>query len=462
MHAWQPLPESLPPEVRRLTVRLRDIKDAAGLNLDVLARRTPASRSAWGRYLNGQALPPREVVAALAALANADHHALLALWDLADHAHRHRQPPPPSNDTPRKNATSNDANSQHASREATPRHNGSNPHAPGTHASDAHAPGTHASDTHVPGAHASDAHVPGGQAPGAHTPSGDAQGPHAQGPHASGPHASGPHASGPHASGAHGSGARAPRAHGLGAQAMGSDASGSHASGPYASGGGASGPHAPGAHGDGGQSAGARASGWDAFGGGLGGAAGGSRGGTDAEEAPRAAWRRVRRVLVVGAGAVVIGVGVGLWLGTSPSKPDTSSPPTAASTTGSAGGSAAPTSPLPVSTAGVNCRDAACEQQSPTARGCVRDAVTAATVHVDHALVHLRYSPSCRAAWGDLEQGRLYDRIEVAVGGHSAKAKVRSSGGATSTPMLAAPDAASATVCASLVTGARQCGSAHL
>ncbi|MBA8955570.1 helix-turn-helix domain-containing protein [Actinomadura namibiensis] len=90
MGAWQALPVSAEPALRQLTVRLRELKDDTGLSLAALARRTPASKSAWGRYLNGQALPPRQVVAALGELAGADPARLMALWELA--AHTHRQP----------------------------------------------------------------------------------------------------------------------------------------------------------------------------------------------------------------------------------------------------------------------------------------------------------------------------------------------------------------------------------
>ncbi|MGK5555318.1 helix-turn-helix domain-containing protein [Actinomadura kijaniata] len=81
---------SADPALRRLTVRLRELKDATGLSLAALERKTPASKSAWGRYLNGQALPPRQVVAALGELAGADPTRLMALWELA--AHTYRQP----------------------------------------------------------------------------------------------------------------------------------------------------------------------------------------------------------------------------------------------------------------------------------------------------------------------------------------------------------------------------------
>lgn len=306
VQVWQPLPENLAPEVRRLAVRLREIKDAAGPSLDVLARKTPASRSAWGRYFNGQAVPPREVVVALAALADVDRHALLALWELADHAHRHPVPLPrlePSGEAPKPDGPSK----------------------------------------------------PGEQ--GASQPA---------------------------------------------------DSDQKHASD------------------DGGPS-------------------------SSLTEVPQEVQRTTRRrrgvaALAVAAGVAAGGLGVGLWMG----GPSSSASPSQG---------ARPRVSQPLAAAGGSCRDAACEQQPAGARGCEGDAVTATALRVDYALVQLRYSRSCRALWGYLEQGRRYDRIEIAVGSHTAKAKVLSSGGAASTPMLSAPAPASVTVCASLTTGARQCGS---
>ncbi|WP_026413393.1 helix-turn-helix domain-containing protein [Actinomadura oligospora] len=302
MQVWQPLPENLAPEVRRLAVRLREIKDAAGPSLDVLARKTPASRSAWGRYFNGQAVPPREVVVALAELADVDRHALLALWELADHAHRHRVALP----------------------RLAPSGEASKPDEQSTSSKPAE------SDRRLP----SDDDAP---------------------------------------------------------------------SGPP----------------------------------------------TELPRETRRATRRhrVAAALAVAAGVAAGGLGVGLW---------TAGP----SSTASSPQKERPRTSQPVVATGQGCQDTTCEQQPAGARGCESDAVTATVVRVDYALVQLRYSRSCRALWGLLKQGRRYDRVEIAVGGHTAKAKVLSSGGAASTPMLAAPTSASATVCASLTTGARQCGSA--
>ncbi|WP_433516826.1 helix-turn-helix domain-containing protein [Nonomuraea sp. CA-143628] len=83
MSAWRPLADSLSPEMRHLTRELRVMKDRTSLSLGQLAKKTACSKSAWSRYLNGQALAPYAVVAALGELADADQARLHALWELA-------------------------------------------------------------------------------------------------------------------------------------------------------------------------------------------------------------------------------------------------------------------------------------------------------------------------------------------------------------------------------------------
>ena len=86
MPQWQPLPDTLDPDVRRLVEQLRLLKDRSGLSLLSLAEATACSKSAWQRYLNGTKFPPRAVVASLGRLTGADAPRLLALWDIAEPA----------------------------------------------------------------------------------------------------------------------------------------------------------------------------------------------------------------------------------------------------------------------------------------------------------------------------------------------------------------------------------------
>jgi hypothetical protein len=57
MSRWQPLSESLDPDVRLLVEQLRRLKLRTGLSLVELAESTPYSKSAWHRYLNGTKFP---------------------------------------------------------------------------------------------------------------------------------------------------------------------------------------------------------------------------------------------------------------------------------------------------------------------------------------------------------------------------------------------------------------------
>ncbi|GAA3830423.1 helix-turn-helix domain-containing protein [Streptomyces chiangmaiensis] len=63
---------------------LRDLKESTGLSLAALAARTPYSKSAWHRYLNGAQRPPRSAVEALARLAGVDPAPVLTLWEASD------------------------------------------------------------------------------------------------------------------------------------------------------------------------------------------------------------------------------------------------------------------------------------------------------------------------------------------------------------------------------------------
>ncbi|MER6129224.1 peptidoglycan-binding protein [Streptomyces sp. NPDC001795] len=92
MGQWKPLADELEPEVRRLVVRLRELKDQMGVSTATLAAKTAYSRSSWERYLNGRALPPRQAVEAMGRVSGADPAQLLALWELAEHARSQERP----------------------------------------------------------------------------------------------------------------------------------------------------------------------------------------------------------------------------------------------------------------------------------------------------------------------------------------------------------------------------------
>ncbi|MEU3963356.1 DUF2690 domain-containing protein [Streptomyces buecherae] len=88
MPRWRELPEELDPRVRVFTERLRELVERAGLSASAVAERTGYERAAWGRFLGGRALPPRDAVAALAEATGADADELDALRDAAERASR--------------------------------------------------------------------------------------------------------------------------------------------------------------------------------------------------------------------------------------------------------------------------------------------------------------------------------------------------------------------------------------
>ncbi|MFJ2609655.1 helix-turn-helix domain-containing protein [Streptomyces sp. NPDC091279] len=86
MGVWQPLPDTLPPEVRNFVEQLRIVKDRTGLSLVALGARTAYSKSSWHRYLNATQPPPRQAVNALcriAGLTRPDAERLGVRWELA-------------------------------------------------------------------------------------------------------------------------------------------------------------------------------------------------------------------------------------------------------------------------------------------------------------------------------------------------------------------------------------------
>lgn len=97
MSRWKELPADLDANVCQLVVRLRRLKDHAGLSLRQVAAKTGYSAKSWERYLGGRSLPPREAVEALARIGGEDPARLLALHEVAAEAWkggRERTPKP--------------------------------------------------------------------------------------------------------------------------------------------------------------------------------------------------------------------------------------------------------------------------------------------------------------------------------------------------------------------------------
>lgn len=110
--------------------------------------------------------------------------------------------------------------------------------------------------------------------------------------------------------------------------------------------------------------------------------------------------------------------------------------------------------------AGVKCSGDGCTGKDAEAMGCSGDLVTTAkTATVGAAVVEVRYSETCGAAWGRVTQAGQGDKVEVSAGKVSEQ-----SGGITEvgdtiayTPMVAVKDAGEAKACVTLASGQRGC-----
>ncbi|MER7399669.1 DUF2690 domain-containing protein [Streptomyces sp. NPDC000151] len=86
MPRWRALPEELDPQVREFAGQLRRQVERSGLSISAVADRTGYSKTSWERYLNGRLLPPQRAVVALAEVTGAHTGHLTTMWELAERA----------------------------------------------------------------------------------------------------------------------------------------------------------------------------------------------------------------------------------------------------------------------------------------------------------------------------------------------------------------------------------------
>ncbi|MGV9554133.1 DUF2690 domain-containing protein [Streptomyces sp. NPDC003522] len=167
------------------------------------------------------------------------------------------------------------------------------------------------------------------------------------------------------------------------------------------------------------------------------------------------AGRPARRpaVLLAGTlGAVVVGVGAFLLTGGGTGGP-------AGSSRTAAGTPAPSATPAPGPPPGVPCAGPGCTGKDPEETGCSGEHVTTArSVAVGAALLEVRHSGTCGAAWGRITGAVPGDTVRVTVG------RVRQSGVLTTagdtivyTPMVAVREPGEMRACAELASGLRGC-----
>ncbi|MFJ3101264.1 helix-turn-helix domain-containing protein [Streptomyces sp. NPDC086835] len=123
--------------------------------------------------------------------------------------------------------------------------------------------------------------------------------------------------------------------------------------------------------------------------------------------------------------------------------------------------SAAPTTTAPELPAGVKCNGADCAGQDPEIMGCGGEyAKTVSTATVGTAVIEVRHSRVCGAAWARITKAAVGDSVQIAVGGKTAQSALVNADKDAYTPMAAAPDPADAKACATLTTGTKGCTTA--
>ncbi|MEV5431466.1 DUF2690 domain-containing protein [Streptomyces sp. NPDC052701] len=109
--------------------------------------------------------------------------------------------------------------------------------------------------------------------------------------------------------------------------------------------------------------------------------------------------------------------------------------------------------------AGVKCSGDGCTGKDAERMGCSGDLVTTAkTATVGTTVVEVRYSETCRAAWGRITQAAQGDQVRVTAGKARQSGSITAVGDAIAyTPMVAVKDADEATACVTLASGQKGC-----
>ncbi|MER0447806.1 DUF2690 domain-containing protein [Streptomyces sp. Edi4] len=155
----------------------------------------------------------------------------------------------------------------------------------------------------------------------------------------------------------------------------------------------------------------------------------------------------VGALLVITAAVLLTGRG-----GPADDKPATARPPAAAQSSSRTAAppshTAAPAAALPP---GVSCLAASCTGQDPETTRCADTSVrTVGSARVGVAVVEVRYSRTCEAAWARLRRVVPGDRVRISAGALARDAVVQGAGRDTYTRMLAVQGPAAARACATL------------
>ncbi|MGW1889479.1 DUF2690 domain-containing protein [Streptomyces sp. NPDC002004] len=122
---------------------------------------------------------------------------------------------------------------------------------------------------------------------------------------------------------------------------------------------------------------------------------------------------------------------------------------------------AKPTTSAPVLPAGVQCSGKDCTGKDPQTMGCGGElAKTTGSVTVGTALVEVRYSRTCGAAWARVTRAAAGDKVVIRAGatpGAASRSGTVDTSTDAYTPMVAVKSAAEAKACATLTSGRTAC-----
>ncbi|GAA2528011.1 XRE family transcriptional regulator [Streptomyces levis] len=428
MPRWKALPDELDPQIREFTSQLRRLVDRSGLSIASVADRTGYSKTSWERYLNGRLLAPKGAIVALAEVTGTNPVHLTTMWELAERAW--------SRSEMRHDMTMEAIRISQA-RAALGEFGGQDFGAAAAGSKEDARPGGG-----KPSRRSGSATVtPGIAGPVGVVPSVPPQptAPEVQDSTGSGPGEDradvnswglagykGPSPTGPGAGGrtaGPGTGTRPGAGNAAGAPGATARTTSAGAGGAY-----------------GGRQDAAPAGGGSGRSGGRGRAAG-RKGGSAGKRRTGTFLAGVVGVLVVIAGAFYLTGG-----GDDEAKGGAKSPTPSASTN-------------PDLPPGVKCSGDSCTGKDAENMGCSGDLVTTAqTATVGTTVVEVRYSETCKAAWGRITQAAQGDEVQISAGKAEQTGSITAAGDSIAyTPMVAVKNAADAKACATLAAGGQGC-----
>ncbi|MEV0240500.1 DUF2690 domain-containing protein [Streptomyces sp. NPDC050674] len=435
------MPDELDPQIREFTSQLRRLVDRSGLSIASVADRTGYSKTSWERYLNGRLLAPKGAIVALAEVTGTNPVHLTTMWELAERAW--------SRSEMRHDMTMEAIRISQA-RAALGEFGGqdfTDPKAGGRAASAGEGRAASAGSG-TPPRRGGTTVTPGVAGPAGVVPSVPVQptAPEVQDSTGSDVREGSGRAAEPEVNSWGLAGYQGPSPTRGRSAGPGTDRGSRPGQGSGASAGSPGGPgRTPGAgagsYGEPQDAVPARAGASGGAGGSHG--AGGSRGSASAGKKRTVTFLAgVVGVLVVIAGAFYLTGGGG---GDEAKGGDTSPSPTV---------SADPKLPP-----GVKCSGDSCTGKDAEAMGCSGDLVTTAqTVTVGTVTVEVRYSKTCKAAWGRITQAAQGDEVQISAGKAKQSGSITATGDTIAyTPMVAVKGAADAKACATLAAGKQGC-----